>query len=91
MYNNDEWTLKQTETNFESFIVIGSIDNIYIFEANNVYPPSIAANQKDYLLHVLAISVDGKMHTVLWTDSPSNVPAGISSMAQTIENMASNK
>ena len=31
------------------------------------------------------------MHTVLWTDSSSNVPAGISSIAQTIENMASNK
>jgi hypothetical protein len=60
------------------------------FEANSVYPPNTTANQKDYILNVLAISVDGKMHTVLWTDSPSNVPAGISSMAQTIENMASN-
>jgi hypothetical protein len=59
------------------------------FEANSVYPPSTTANQKNYLLHVLAISVNGKMHTVLWTDSSSNVPAGISSMAQTIENMAS--
>jgi hypothetical protein len=35
--------------------------------------------------------VDGKMHTVLWTDSSSNVPSWISSIAQTIENMASNK
>ena len=61
------------------------------FEANSVYPPSTNANQKDYLLHVLAISANGKMHTVLWTDSSSNVPAGISSMAQTIENLASNK
>jgi hypothetical protein len=61
------------------------------FEANSVYPPSTTASQKDYLLHVLAISVDGKMHTVLWTDSSSNVPAGISSIAQAIENMASNK
>jgi hypothetical protein len=34
---------------------------------------------------------DGTMHTVLWTDSFSNVPAGISSMAQTIENMASDE
>jgi hypothetical protein len=56
-----------------------------------VYPPSTNANQKDYLLHVLAISANGKMHTVLWTDSSSNVPAGISSLAQTIENTASNK
>jgi hypothetical protein len=57
------------------------------FETNSVYPPSTTANQKGYILHVLAISVDGKMHTVLWTDSSSNVPAGISSMAQSIENM----
>jgi hypothetical protein len=35
--------------------------------------------------------VDGKVHTVLWTDSSSNVQAGISSIAQTIGNMASNK
>jgi hypothetical protein len=35
--------------------------------------------------------VDGKVRTVLWTDSSSNVPAGISSIAQTIENMPSNK
>ena len=61
------------------------------FEANSVYPPSTTANQEDYILHVLAISVDGKTHTVLWTDSSSNIPAGISTMAQTIENMASNK
>jgi hypothetical protein len=61
------------------------------FEVNSVYPPSTTANQEDYILHVLAISVGGKMHMVLWTDSSSNVPSGISSMAQTIENMASNK
>ena len=61
------------------------------FEANSVYPPSTNANQKDYLLHVLAISANGKMHTVLWTDSSSNVPTGISSIAQTIENLASNR
>jgi hypothetical protein len=61
------------------------------FEANSVYSPSTTANQEDYILHVLAILVDGKMHTVLWTDSSSNVPSGISSIAETIENMASNK
>jgi hypothetical protein len=61
------------------------------FEANSMYPPSTTASPEDYILHVLAISVDGKTHTVLWTDSSSNVPAGISSIAQTIEIMASNK
>src|SRR5215212_8860501 len=61
------------------------------FEANSVYSPSTTANQEDYILHVLAILVDGKMHTVLWTNSSSKVPAGISSIAETIENMASNK
>src|SRR5918996_2097468 len=60
------------------------------FKANSVYPPS-TANQEDYILHVLAISVNGKTHTVLWTDSSSKVPTGISSIAQRIENMASSK
>src|SRR5215203_2007645 len=61
------------------------------FEANGVYPPSSTANQEDYILHVLSISMDDRMHTVLWADSSGNVPAGISSIAQTIENMASDK
>ena len=61
------------------------------FEANGVYPPSSTANQEDYILHVLSISMDDRMHTVLWTDSSSNVPAGISYIAQTIKNMASDK
>jgi hypothetical protein len=61
------------------------------FEANSMYPPSTSANQEEYILHVLAVSVGSKVHTVLWTDSSGNVPAGISSVAQTIENMASNK
>lgn len=59
------------------------------FEANSVYPPSTNAIQQDYILHVLAIIMNGKMHTVLWTDVSSNVPAGVSSVAQTIEDMAS--
>ena len=75
-----------TET--DELNLLDTITKNGFFEANSVYPPSTTANQEDYILHVLAISVDGKTHTVLWTDSSSNVPAGISSMAQTIENMA---
>lgn len=76
-----------TET--DELNLLDTITKNGFFEANGVYPPSTTANQEDYILHVLAISVDGKTHTVLWTDSSSNVPAGISTMAQTIENMAS--
>jgi hypothetical protein len=61
------------------------------FEANSMYPPNTTVSQEDYILHVLAISVDDRIHTVLWIDSSGNVPAGISSLSQTIENMASNK
>jgi hypothetical protein len=71
--------------------LLNTINRNGFFETNSVYPPSTNANQKDYLLHVLAISANGKMHTVLWTDSSSNVPTGISSIAQTIENLASNR
>jgi hypothetical protein len=78
-----------TETDEQN--LLDTITKNGFFEANSVYPPNTTANQADYILHVLAISVDGKTHTVLWTDSSSNVPAGISSIAQTIENMASSK
>ena len=71
--------------------LLNTINRNGFFETNSVYAPSTNANQKDYLLHVLAISANGKMHTVLWTDSSSNVPTGIPSIAQTIENLASNK
>jgi hypothetical protein len=77
-----------TET--DQLNLLDTITKNGFFEANSVYPPS-TANQENYILHVLAISVNGKTHTVLWTDSSSNVPGGISSIAQTIENMASNK
>ena len=78
-------------TKTDELNLLDTITKNGFFEANSVYPPSTTANQEDYILHVLAISVDGKTHTVLWTDSSSNVPAGISTMAQTIGNMASNK
>jgi hypothetical protein len=78
-----------TET--DELNLLDTITKNGFFEANSVYPPSTTANQEDHILRVLSISVDGKTHTVLWTDSSSNVPAGISSMAQTIENIASSK
>src|ERR687893_16385 len=88
--SNDATSNKQlTET--DELNLLDTITKNGFFEANSVYPPSTTANQEDYILHVLAISVDGKTHTVLWTDSSSNVPAGISSIAQRIENMASSK
>ena len=61
-----------TET--DELNLLDTITKNEFFEANSVYPPSTTANQEDYILHVLAISVDGKTHTVLWTDSSSNVP-----------------
>jgi hypothetical protein len=33
--------------------------------------------------------MDGKTYTVLWTDTSSDVPVGLTSVAQTIENLAS--
>lgn len=55
------------------------------FEANSVYPPST----QDYTLHILGIVMDGKMHTVLWTDTSTDVLVGLTSVAQAIENIAS--
>ena len=59
------------------------------FQANSVYPPSTTANQQDYTLHILSVVMDGKTYTVLWTDTSSDVPVGLTSVAQAIENLAS--
>jgi hypothetical protein len=58
------------------------------FQANNVYPPN-ASGPQDYTLHILSITMDNKSRTVLWSDTSSNVPAGMSRIAQTMEEIAS--
>jgi hypothetical protein len=55
------------------------------FQANSLYPPST----QNYTLHILGIVMDGETHTVLWTDTSTDVPVGLTSVAQAIENMAS--
>lgn len=57
------------------------------FQANSVYPPSTTADQQGYTLHVLGIVMDNKTHTVLWTDTSTDVPAGLTSIAEAIETM----
>jgi hypothetical protein len=55
------------------------------FQANSIYPPST----QNYTLHILGVVMDGETHTVLWTDTSTDVPVGLTSVAQAIENMAS--
>ncbi|CAN5186589.1 hypothetical protein BH18THE2_BH18THE2_09770 [soil metagenome] len=57
------------------------------FQANSVYPPSDTKSE-NYMLHILAIKLDNRTHTVLWSDTSSNVPSGIISLAQAIEKLA---
>jgi hypothetical protein len=60
------------------------------FEANSFYPPSTKGAQNYTLLHVLSITIDNKLHTVLWTDASNNVPAGLLSIVQAIERHQAN-
>ena len=57
------------------------------FQANSVYPPDDTKSQ-NYMLHILSIKLDNRTHTVLWSDTSSNVPSGIVSLAQAIEKLA---
>lgn len=60
------------------------------FAANSLYLPiTTTANQEDYTLYVLAIIMESKITPSYGQNSSRNVPVGISSLAQTIENMAS--
>lgn len=58
------------------------------FQAKNVYPPD-ASGPQDYTLNILSITMDNVSRTVLWSDTSSNVPVGISRIAQTLQEIAS--
>ena len=64
------------------------IANSGLFEANDVYPPSPAGTQ-DYILNVLSVTMDNRPRTVVWTNTSENVPASLTSVADTIESLAS--
>jgi hypothetical protein len=60
------------------------------FEANSYYPQSTKGAQNYTLLHVLSVTVDNRLHTVLWTDASNNVPASLLSIVQAIEKHQAN-
>ncbi|HEX2068284.1 MAG TPA: hypothetical protein VHF08_06245 [Nitrososphaeraceae archaeon] len=58
------------------------------FQANSIYPPN-TTDAQDYTLHILNVRMDNRLHTVLWADTSSNVPSGLLSIVQAIENISS--
>lgn len=60
------------------------INNNRFFELNGFYPPS-ATRAQDYLIHVLSVTLNGRTHSVLWTDQSNNLPTELLSIANTIE------
>ncbi|HYZ95804.1 MAG TPA: hypothetical protein VE524_04250 [Nitrososphaeraceae archaeon] len=58
------------------------------FQASSIYPPN-TTDAQDYILNILNVRMDNRMHTVLWADTSSNVPGGLISIVQAIENIAS--
>ena len=57
------------------------------FAVSSVYPPGTSGTQ-DYTLYTLSITMNDRLHTVLWADTSSNVPDGLLSIVQAIENMS---
>jgi hypothetical protein len=64
------------------------ITNSGLFEAKDVYPPNPAGTQ-DYILNALSVTMDNRPRTVIWTSTSENVPASLTSIANTIESLAS--
>jgi hypothetical protein len=58
------------------------------FQTDIFYVPNLAGPQ-NYTLMVLAVNLNGKSHTVIWTDTSDNVPTGLSSIEKGIEEIAS--
>jgi hypothetical protein len=57
------------------------------FGTKAVYPPN-ETDSPNYMLHILSVKLDNRTHTVLWSDTSSNVPSGTVSLAQAIEKLA---
>jgi hypothetical protein len=65
-----------------------AITNSGLFEAMDVYPPN-PAGTPDYNLNVISVTMDNRPRTVIWTSTSENVPASLTSIANTIEDLAS--
>jgi hypothetical protein len=59
-----------------------------LFEAKDIYPPDPAGAQ-DYSLNVISVTMDNRPRTIIWTSTSESVPAGLTSIAKTIEDLAS--
>jgi len=75
-----------SESNREKLVQI--IVHNRFFRTDIFYVPDPDGPQ-NYTLIVLAVNLDGKSHTVIWTDTSKNVPAGLSSIVKGIEEIAS--
>ena len=64
------------------------ITNSGLFEAKDIYPPNPAGTQ-DYVLSVLSVTMDNRPRTIIWTSTSENVPASLTSIANSIESLAS--
>src|SRR5918999_19756 len=64
------------------------LTNSGLFEAKDIYTPNPTGTQ-DYILNVLSVTMDNRPRTVIWTNTSENVPASLTSVADTIESLAS--
>jgi hypothetical protein len=68
--------------------LIQSIVNNGFFQTDGVYPPDPMGPQ-DYILRILAVAMDQNLHTVLWAETSSDVPSGLNSIVETMQDIAS--
>jgi hypothetical protein len=65
-----------------------SMSNSGFFQAEGIYPPNPDGGQ-DYTLGVLGVTImDSKSHTVVWSDTSSNIPKGLNSIVKILQETA---
>jgi hypothetical protein len=72
----------ETESNLKNMIRSSNLQRI---QSN--YPPT--PGSADYFTYTLFVILDGRIHTVAWTDTSPNAPDGLFEIAKLIESLRS--
>ena len=68
--------------------IVQSLMRNEYFQTSIFYPPDFTESH-EHILTILAVNLDGRLHTVIWTDTSGNLPTGLQSIVEAIQKIAS--
>ena len=68
--------------------MVNSLMRNEYFQTSVFYPPD-STESHEHILTILAVNLDGRLHTVIWTDTSGNLPTGLQSIVEAIQKIAS--